>query len=265
MTTMDVERAKGKEARQSWTNQLLAKAQRASGAERQRLLDEVVVANIEVAHSVASRYRRRGVATEDLEQVACLALVRAAGRFDPSKSDDFLSYAVPTIRGEVRRYFRDHGWTVRPPRSIQELQAAINKDAADSEGHDNTDDKVAARLGVEVDQVRAARAAQGCFAPTSLDVPDREGGEPLAASLVDDEYDEHAAVEARVILRTLTKELDSRDRLILYLRFVEGRTQAEIGEEIGVTQMQVSRLLARILGQMRERAAAEGAQVDVAS
>jgi RNA polymerase sigma-B factor len=210
-------RSSAAERRQAETNRLLAQAHTAVAAERQRLLDEVVVANLEVARSIAGRYRNRGIAAEDLEQVACLGLVQAANRFDPTKADDFLSYAVPTIRGDVRRHFR-----------------------------------------VTVEQVREARTAQGCFQPTSLDTPVGTDRQPLAASLVHDEFDEHAAVEARVILRTLTRELSSRDRLILYLRFVEGRTQAEIGEEIGVTQMQVSRLLDRILRQMRARAIGSG-------
>jgi RNA polymerase sigma-B factor len=255
------------ERRQTETNRLLTRAQAASPAERQRLVDEVIVANLEVARSIARKYRNRGIPGEDLEQVACLGLVRAANRFDPTKADDFLSYAVPTIRGEVQRHFRDHGWAVRPPRSIQELQAAMNADAGDPsrspEG--DSDEDVAARLGVSVARVREARAAQGCFTPTSIDTPAGVDNEPLTAVLVDDEFDDYASVEARVILRTLTKELAPRDRLILYLRFVEGRTQAEIGEEIGVTQMQVSRLLDRILSRMRDRALADGTDAAVAS
>jgi RNA polymerase sigma-B factor len=270
--TADPQRASAEEQRQTHTNRMLLEAQTAGPTERQRLLDEVVVANMEVARSIAWRYRNRGIPSDDLEQVACLALVRAASRFDPAKADDFLSFAVPTIRGEVRRHFRDHGWTVRPPRSIQELQSAINADAADPAtgvAREDSDEQVATRLGVTVAQVREARAAQGCFAPMSLDAPGAGDREPLAAMLVDDEFDEHAAVEARVILRTLVKELKPRERLILYLRFVEGRTQAEIGAEIGVTQMQVSRLLNRILTRMRERAlgadSASGDAVGVAS
>ena len=111
---------------------------------------------------------------------------------------------------------------------------------------------VADRLGIDPKDVSEALQAHGCFAPTSLDAPNQVG-EPWSASLVDDDFDEHEAVEARAILRTLTKELEPRERLILYLRFVEGRTQKEIGEEIGVTQMQVSRLLTRILTKMRSR------------
>jgi RNA polymerase sigma-B factor len=264
-------RSPAAERRQAETNRPLAEAHTAGPAERRRLVDEVIVANLEVARSIAGRYRNRGIATEDLEQVAFVRLAQAANRFDPSKADDLLSYAVPTIRGEVRRHFRDLGWVVRPPRGVQELQSALNTDVADSSvrvgtasGHgevpegpehpEDSNDAVAARLDVTIEQVREARSARGCFQPTSLDALLGANREPLAASLVDDEFDEHAVVEARVILRTLTHELSPRDRLILYLRFVEGRTQAEIGKEIGVPQMQVSRLLDRILLQMRTRA-----------
>ncbi|GAA1808014.1 hypothetical protein GCM10009795_061490 [Nocardioides hankookensis] len=264
MSIPEAVRVSATQSRQNTTNHLLREAQHATPPERQRLIDEVIVANIEVARSIARKYRNRGIPTEDLEQVACVALVRAANNFDPAKADDFLSYAVPTIRGEVRRHFRDHGWAVRPPRSIQELQSAIHRLSADA-GREESDDDVAAQLGVTVDDVRAARGAQGCFAPASLDVPVHEGGDSLGATLVGDGYDEFDGVEARVFLDTLTRELKPRERLVLYLRFVEGRTQSEIGAEIGVTQMQVSRILAKLLATMRERAGVAGERIEVAS
>ena len=102
-----------------------------SEVERRRLLDEVVVANLGIAHSIAMRYRNRGIALDDLDQVARLGLVKAARGFDTDRQNDFLAYAVPTIRGEVRKHFRDHGWTVRPPRRVQELQSKIISAAAE--------------------------------------------------------------------------------------------------------------------------------------
>jgi RNA polymerase sigma-B factor len=252
------------EDRSAATNRMLLEAQGAAPAERKRLVDEVITLNIEVARSVAGRYRNRGIPTEDLEQVACLALIRAAHRFDPTKADDFLTYAVPTIRGEVKRHFRDHGWVVRPPRRVQEVQALIRQaDAGPDDARSDNPDGLAARLGIDVKDVSEALQAHGCFAPTSLDAPNPVG-EPWSASLVDDDFAEHEAVEARAILRTLTKELAPRERLILYLRFVEGRTQKEIGEEIGVTQMQVSRLLTGILTGMRSRMEDPSASAQVA-
>jgi RNA polymerase sigma-B factor len=237
--------------RQGETNRLLRAAYDAPPSERQRLIDEVIVRNVSVARAVATRYRDRGVAVEDLIQVACVALVRAANRFDPAQADDFLTYAVPTIRGEVKRYFRDHSWAVRPPRRVQEVQGLIHKSGA-ALGLDGNRKDLADKLGLEQREIDAAIQAQGCFTPSSLDAPSHEGGASLGDVLVADHTDLEAA-EARTMMRALIRELEPRERLILYLRFFEDRTQKEIGEEIGVTQMQVSRLIARLMDRMRER------------
>jgi hypothetical protein len=114
-------------SRQAETNRLLTLAWNASPTERRRLVDEVIVRNVPVARAIASRYSGRGVALDHLVQVACTALVRAANKFDPAQAYDFLTYAVPSIRGEVKRYFRDHSWSVRPPRRIQEVQGLIQR------------------------------------------------------------------------------------------------------------------------------------------
>jgi RNA polymerase sigma-B factor len=206
-----------------------------------------------VARSLALRYRDRGVPVEDLEQVAYLALVRAANRFDPAKADDFLTFAVPTVRGEIKRYFRDHGWTVRPTRRVQETQSLLLGAGIPADGRGETVPEVSARLGIDQRDVDDALQAQGCFTPTSLDAPAHEDGLPMANTLVHDDFTDFDAVEARSVLRTLTLEMTPRERLVLYLRFFEERTQAEIGDEIGVTQMQVSRILTRVLDRMRKR------------
>ncbi len=229
---------------------MLAEARTAPREQRERAINEVVIANMTVARSVASRYRGRGIPIEDLEQVAYLALVRAASRFDPEKADDFLTYAVPTIRGELKRHFRDHGWMVRPPRRIQEIQAAVSAEFAQADDRDVTSEELAARLGVTPVDIREALQVRSCFHPAPLDT-----GADLTSParwLAADDHDQDAA-EARVLLVSLVKDLAPRDRLILYLRFYEGRTQSEIGEELGVTQMQVSRLLVRILRDLRNR------------
>jgi RNA polymerase sigma-B factor len=249
---------RARDERRSHTNRLLAQARDAAPAERRRLLDEVIVENLSVAKSIAGRYRGRGVATEDLEQVACLALVGAAHRYDPDKAEDFLTFAVPTIQGEVKRYFRDHGWMVRPTRAVQEAQQLINRELAHADGHETTAE-LAGRLGIPQAVVDAAMQAQGCFSPVSLDQP-LLGGEVEGDRLVaEDAVAEYDAAEARVLLQTLTRQLKPRDRLILYLRYVEGLTQAEIGAELGVTQMQVSRLLSRVLRELRELASVDAA------
>ena len=251
----DPSHAQGHDTRSERTTELLARAAVATGLERRQLLDELVVVNIAVARSVARRFRNRGIPLEDLEQVACLALVLAARRFDPEKAEDFLTFAVPTVTGELKRYFRDSGWTIRPPRHLQEVQALIGRADDSAVGDHETPEDIAARLDLPVKDVTDAQAAFGCFAPFSLDAPawhNSDGTEPRSAFLVDEhEHHDWSAAEARTVIRTLSKELSPRERLILYLRFVEDRTQAEIGEELGVTQMQVSRLLSQILARMR--------------
>lgn len=223
-------------------------------ARRDELRSQVVLINRGVAESVAMRYRGRGVATEDLYQVAYEGLTKAVQRFDAERRKDLLTFAVPTIRGELQRYFRDLGWTVRPPRRIQELQGRANQAFArlsQDLGREPTPDEVAAELGITTAEYRDSEAALGCFTPTSLDQP---AGESTATvgDLIVGEDDSQEASEARVMLAPVVRDLSSRDRRILYLRFFEDRTQSEIGEDLGVTQMQVSRLLSRILGDMRD-------------
>ncbi|MGZ4426668.1 MAG: sigma-70 family RNA polymerase sigma factor [Nocardioidaceae bacterium] len=207
-----------------------------------------------VARAIAHRYARRGIAAEDLVQVAYVGLVKAVNGFDPGHERDFLSYAVPTVTGEVKRYFRDFGWTVRPPRRIQELQGQISRASADLAhklGRSARPSEVAASLGVDVEAVIEALAVDGAFTPASLDVPvGEEGSASLGDLLGGDDHDLMRA-EMRLMLGPAVRGLGARDRRILELRFFEGWTQEQIAREIGVTQMQVSRLLARILSDLR--------------
>ncbi|WP_110205373.1 sigma-70 family RNA polymerase sigma factor [Nocardioides daejeonensis] len=224
---------------------------------RKELLDRVVLANLGVARSIAARYRSRGIPTEDLEQVASAALVRASQHFDAGRERDFLSYAVPSIRGELRRYFRDHGWTVRPPRRVQEIQSRVvevREQLRAADGRNPTDERIAEELEVPAEEVTEALRAEGCFTPASLDMPvGAEGSASLAEMLAaDDEDRDTAAAEARVLLRPVVRQLRPRDQRLLRMRFVEERTQQEIADEFGVTQTQVSRLLSRVLRELRE-------------
>ncbi|GAB6986515.1 sigma-70 family RNA polymerase sigma factor [Nocardioides pyridinolyticus] len=229
-------------------------------ARRDELRSQVVLINRGVAESVAMRYRGRGVATEDLYQVAYEGLTKAVQRFDAEMRKDLLTFAVPTIRGELQRYFRDLGWTVRPPRRIQELQGRANQAfsrLSQELGREPTPDEVAAELDISPQDYRDSEAALGCFTPTSLDQPAGESTATVGDLIIEDD-DSHEASEARVMLAPVVRDLSERDRRILYLRFFEDRTQSEIGEDLGVTQMQVSRLLSRILGDMREELEATG-------
>lgn len=244
-----------RDQRRRLTASLLSRSAEADEPERAELLDQVVLANMGVAKSIASRYRSRSIAQEDLEQVANAALVRAVHNFDPSHDRDFLSYAVPSIRGEIRRHFRDHGWTVRPPRRIQELQSRVfqERDRLTEEDPTPSPARIAASLDVPVSDVEEALAAQGCFTPASLDAHVRQDGDASLGDLLPDPHGDEGgqAAEARVMLQPVVRRLPARDRKLLRMRFFEDLSQQEIADEIGVTQTQVSRLLSRILTDLR--------------
>ena len=238
--------------RREATQRLLVLAHAADDTGRAYYQDRVVELNMQIAVDVARRYRSRGVSLDDLEQVAYLGLVKAARGFDPERATDFLSYAVPTIRGEVRRYFRDHGWVVRPPRTVQQAQAritAVESDLCQELGRAPRPTEIAARLDLDLDLVVEALAANGCFAPSSLDAT--SGDSAIGDRLGDDDSSFESA-EARVALKPLLSHLDRRERIMLEMRFFQGATQSEIGEVLGITQMQVSRLLSALLARLRD-------------
>lgn len=265
MTILDIapERASARtpgrlshEERSELTHELLVAAHAADDPdERDRLFGEVVVINHRVALAVARRYQRKGVPLEDLEQVAGEGLTKAVQRFDPSLGHDLLSYAVPTIRGEIQRYFRDQSWMVRPQRRLQELQRQLNQVAeelAAELGREATHAEIRERLGIDDDLYQQTLVSFGCFQLSSLDQPLRsEGGVTIGESIADLSSDQEAA-EARAVLAPALKRLGDRDRRILSLRFLEDRSQEQIGAELGVSQVQVSRLLNRILTELRQ-------------
>ncbi len=240
------------EDRRDATTRLFALAHDAEDEQRRGYEDEIIRLNMVVARDCARRYRGRGIADDDLDQVAYVGLVKAVRGFDPERGFDFLSFAVPTVRGELRRHFRDHGWTIRPPRRVQEIQSKVIH--AYRHGEESGAPPSAAKLALELDlpesDVAEALQAEGCFTPVSLDVPVSEDGRAAIDRLAADET-EGSAMEARLMLSPALRRLSPRDRKILRLRFVEDKTQQEIGDALGVTQMQVSRLLTRILGTLR--------------
>ena len=220
---------------------------------RHELDTQLIEGHMALARSLAWRYRDRGIDLDDLEQVALLALTTAAQRFDPGAGHDFMSYAVPTIRGELRKHFRDAGWMVRPPRRVQELQARIPRAQEELErrlGRSPRPTEISAHLGEDLDVVVEALTADGCFTPASLDTPVGDRSAVLGDLLGHADPDLDAA-EARAALSPVLQRLDDRDRLVLTFRFVEQRTQVEIADLVGITQTQVSRVLTRILRQLR--------------
>ena len=232
--------------RRAHTARLLLRARATTGAVRERYENEVVRLNLPVALDVARRYRGRGIPDDDLDQVAGLGLVKAVRAFDPTLGHDFLGFAVPTVRGELRRHFRDAGWTVRPPRSVQEAQRRI----ADAEavlvqelGRHPSPAEIARHLDLPERLVRDSLGARGCFTADTLDARAAAVGGPDPA---------FASVEARVALAPLLRTLDERERTIVGLRFLEHRSQTEIGAAVGLSQEQVSRILAGILARLRQ-------------
>lgn len=226
--------------------------------EAERLRERLILLNRRVAEAVASRYDRRGIPLDDLRQVAYEGLTKAALRFDPQLRNDFLTFAVPTIRGELQRHFRDRGWAVRPPRRVQETQYQVSlaTDRLEHQlGREPTADEVATAAGVSAADYDDAMSAVGCFHPTSLDttIYAEDGSRSLGDLIGDDEPGRpYETAEARATLTPVLRQLSERDRRIVYLRFFEDLTQEEIGADLGVTQMQVSRLLGRILTRLRD-------------
>lgn len=256
VTSIDERRRTARERR---SDELLGQAATASGARRDRLIEEVVLLNLPVAKAIAARYRGRGESSEDLEQVAYLALVKAAQGYQHGEGHTFLAYAVPTISGELRRHFRDHCWDVRPPRRVQELRLTLGSAIADltqETGRPPTARELADRLDVGTEDVREALLAMEGYSALSLDAPcDGEQGAPLGEVIGTDE-DGYDAIEDQLSVEPLLAALPDRDRHILCLRFYRGWTQRQIAADIGVTQMQVSRLLGQALSRLREAATA---------
>src|SRR4051812_13890443 len=259
MTISAIDEPPSRVARREETARPLSGSAHLDGKGRGEVIDQVIVLNIGVAHAIAHRYRNRSVPVEDLEQVACMALVRAAQKFDVTQERDFLTYAVPTISGEIKRHFRDQGWTIRPPRRVQEIQSQGIHAYHPGEGHGAppSPGRIAEQLDLPVQDVSEALQAEGCFRPVSLDVPVTEDGRPAIDQLTAEEDLEERALEARLMVGPAVRNLSDRDRKILHMRFVEDRTQQEIGDALGVTQMQASRLLKRILDQLRSELGAD--------
>ena len=205
----------------------------------------------------ASRYRERGETYEDLVQVGTVGLIKAVDRYDATRGTEFATFATPTILGEIRRHFRDRTWAVRVPRRLQELQPLLTttSDALAQEfGRAPTVHELASALDVGDEEVLDALEARHAYAADSLDVGDQDDpGHARARAEALGGWDEAlAAVDEREALRPLLDALPERERRIIMLRFFGNMSQSQIAEELGISQMHVSRLLARSLGELRE-------------
>jgi RNA polymerase sigma-B factor len=224
------------------------------------LRNQLIERHLGIAHHLARRYRHRGVADDDLVQVAMIGLLKSVERFDPERGASFASFATPTILGELRRYFRDSTWAVRVPRQLQErvltISAAVGP-LSQRLGRSPSPKEIASETGLTEEQVLEALEADGAYGTTSLEPAAESGGRPDTTMRLADDPDTRAEhmVERRLLASALVATLSERERDIVELRFVRGLTQSQIAERIGVSQMQVSRLLTRALATMRAHAA----------
>jgi RNA polymerase sigma-B factor len=223
------------------------------------LRDELVAAHLGLAEYLARRFANRGEPLEDLVQVASLGLIKAVDRFDPERGVEFSTYATHTIVGELKRHFRDKGWAIRAPRRMQELYLQLGKvvgTLSQELGHSPTIAELAAEVEVSEEEVLEALEAGQAYRSASLDAPvGNEEGETLGAHLGEEDVS-LADVESRATLSPLLAQLPPRERLILHLRFFEGLTQSEIATRLNISQMHVSRLLARSVSELRTAAEA---------
>ncbi len=224
----------------------------AKRAERDRLVTEY----LPLARQLAHRYAGRGQPLDDLVQVASLGLVKAAERFDPDHGTGFPSYAIPTILGELRRHFRDHAWAVRVPRTLQETTLQVEKATeriAAANGGEATVGQIAEELGLSDWEVLKAKQTSGeAFARTSLDHPVGEDGSGVLGDLVGEDDAALEAVEEALAVRRALQRLPEREREIILMRFFGDRTQMEIADHLGISQVHVSRTLTRTLAALRD-------------
>jgi RNA polymerase sigma-B factor len=229
-------------------------------AERQdrETRDRLIEAHLRLAEHLARRFANRGVALDDLVQVASLGLVKAVERFDPERGLEFSTFATPTIVGELKRHFRDKGWSVRVPRRVQELHVEINTvvgDLTQRLGRSPTIAELAQLIGVSEEDVLEAMEAAQAYRSASIDAP-IGGTDDDTRGLVNQLGDEDSRIfdaENRMLIGDLLTGLPRRERLMLRLRFYDGMTQSQIAERLGISQMHVSRLLSKSLGLLRQR------------
>jgi RNA polymerase sigma-B factor len=214
-----------------------------------------------LARQLARRYQRGGEPLDDLVQVASLGLLKAIDRFDPARETAFSSFAVPTILGELKRHFRDKGWSVRVPRDLQELAVKVDRvgeQIGSQLGRAPTPAEIAEAVGASTEQVLEAREAAAAYRAVSLDRP-RDEEEDDATGIADSvgaEDPGFSLAEDAATVQRLMRVLTEREREVLRLRFEEDLTQSEIGERVGVSQMHVSRLIRQSIARLREVAEA---------
>jgi RNA polymerase sigma-B factor len=227
----------------------------AGSAAHRRARDELIALHLPLVEHCARRFRNRGEPHEDLVQVGTIGLLKAVDRFDAERGVEFSTYATPTVIGEIKRHFRDKGWAIRVPRRLQELRlqiGAVSAELTQALGRSPTPRELAERIGCTVEEIVEGLESGNAYATLSLDAGD-DAGDGTASMLdaigAEDEHLEH--VEIRESIKPLLDALEAREKKILMLRFFRNMTQSQIAEEVGISQMHVSRLLSRTLERLR--------------
>ncbi|WP_328483861.1 RNA polymerase sigma factor SigF [Streptomyces sp. NBC_00377] len=226
--------------------------------EYQYVRNTLIEMNLSLVRYAASRFRGRGDSMEDIVQVGTIGLIKAIDRFELTREVEFTSFAVPYIVGEIKRFFRDTSWAVHVPRRLQEARVELAKATEELQtrlGRMPTTRELSQLMSLSEEEVIEARKASNCYTSASLDAAlTSDGGadgESVLADFIGAEEPALELVEDFNSLAPLIAELDERERLIIHLRFVEERTQAEIGKELGISQMHVSRLISRMVQRLR--------------
>ena len=225
--------------------------------------DQLIVSHLNLVRFLASKFKNRGESLEDLVQVGTIGLIKAIDRFDPDRGLEFTTYATPTIMGEIKRHFRDKGWSVRVPRRLQELSAKVNQvsdELTNQLQRSPSVAEIADRLGTTVDEVLEAMESSSAYSSVPL-----EGGgssdDDESPSVIDHYVTEDADLAAsddRIVLEDAIADFSPREQDVIRMRFVDGLTQVEIAERMGISQVQVSRLLRRTLRRLQDKIDPEG-------
>jgi RNA polymerase sigma-B factor len=223
---------------------------------RARIREQLVEMHLPLVEYLARRFRNRGEPLDDLVQVATIGLIKSVDRFDLERGVEFSTYATPTIVGEVKRHFRDKGWAIRVPRRLQELKLSLAKatsELSQRNGRAPTVGELAHHLGMSEEEVLEGLESANAYSTISLDAPDSGDDEsPAVADSLGMTDEALEGVEYRESLKPMLEQLPAREKKILLLRFFGNMTQSQIAAELGISQMHVSRLLARTLAQLRE-------------
>ena len=253
--------SKGKPAWDKERTRELFRRYKEEGDEEAR--EQLIVSHLNLVRYIAAKFKNRGEPLDDLIQVGTIGLIKAIDRFEPDRGLEFTTYATPTIMGEVKRHFRDKGWTIRVPRRLQELSAKVNQatDALTAElQRSPTIDEIAARLGTTADEVLEAMESSSAY--SSVPLEGTGSAEDDDAPSVIDRYasvdGDLAASDDRMVLEEVISEFPEADQQAIRMRYMEGMTQVEIAERLGISQVQVSRMLRRALKRIQEKIDPEG-------